>query len=187
MASHAPAPLVGTSTPANPGLTSELPGVTAERSGPGLPEHCSVETGQHLRLIAGFPAISSSASSLARWTWRPPLRVSKARQKTMIGLPPRRCPHFRRVQAAVYSYIDAEVGCIGDGVAAKRIKLSMRLVGMVIRADGESTVRSGFWGGARGCGRGGMPCSRQLRLVGYRQPGRSQIWRFLKPPRGCLR
>src|ERR1700691_6487145 len=82
-----------------------------------------------------------------------------------IDSPPPRSPHFRRVRAAVCSYVDAEMGCIGDVMAAKCP--SRHTVGrMVIGAYGDSTVRSGFPGGARRCSRGGMPCSRQLRLVG---------------------
>jgi rare lipoprotein A len=34
--------------------------------------------------------------------------------KATIDSPPPRSPHFRRVQAAVCSYVDAEMGCIGD-------------------------------------------------------------------------
>jgi hypothetical protein len=51
--------------------------------------------------------------------------------------------------------------------------------GMVIGADGDSTVISICADGAKRCHRGGMPRSRQLRLVGQvRQPGRPQIRRF---------
>jgi hypothetical protein len=34
--------------------------------------------------------------------------------KATIDSPPRRSPHFRRVPPAVCSYVDAEMGCIGD-------------------------------------------------------------------------
>jgi hypothetical protein len=66
--------------------------------------------------------------------------------KTTIDSPPRCSPHFRRDQAAVCSYVDAEMGCINylrlprfNGHAA---------AAMVIGAYGDSTVRSDVPGGA---------------------------------------
>jgi hypothetical protein len=42
--------------------------------------------------------------------------------------------------------------------------------GMVIGADGDSTVRSGFSGGAKRGSRCGMPCPCQLCLIEHVQP-----------------
>lgn len=56
-----------------------------------------------------------------------------------IDSPPRGSPHFRRVQVAISSYLDAEVGRIGSRTPSGRHAAG----GMVFGADGDSRVRSG--------------------------------------------
>ena len=102
-----------------------------------------------------------------------------------IDLPPRSSPHFRRLRAAICSYLDAEMGRIEDVWPLKCLKSRRAAGGMVIGAYGDSTVRSGCRGR-----RAALPPWRHALfspiapLRASSQPGRSQIWRFLQPARG---
>src|SRR5206468_4973102 len=82
--------------------------------------------------------------------------------KASIDSPPQASPHFRQLRSAISSCLDAEVGCIEEPRASRR----RVCVGLVIGADGASTVRSDYPDGARRCGRGSVSCARQLRLIG---------------------
>src|SRR4030081_968261 len=75
------------------------------------------------------------------------------------------------------------------GSVSRPVAQSRRAAGgMVIGADGDSAVRLGYPDGAQRCCCGGMPRPRQLRLIGQvRQPGRSQVRRFLHPASCCFR
>src|SRR3954454_19050199 len=80
-----------------------------------------------------------------------------------IDSPPQASPHFRQLRSAISSYLDAEVGSIDEEPRAWRRRVC---VGMVIGADGDSTVRSDHPDGARRCRRSGVSCARQLCLIG---------------------